>query len=84
MIYATVFDEWGKAISDFFTNLDPLNAWAWILIICGIAAIFVLIFFTEFKRAERDSMKFTAIILVVASVLLGLGLHFLLTYIGLW
>jgi len=84
MLSQTVFDQWAKDIQAAFANADPIMVWAWILLISGIAAFFFFIFFTEFKRAERESIKFSVITTVIASICIGLGLHFFLTASGYW
>jgi hypothetical protein len=84
MLAQTIFDQWGTDIKNFFANLDPIYAWAWVLIVCGIVALFMLILFTEFKRTERESIKFSFFALLIAAACLGFGLHLLLTYLGLW
>ena len=63
---------------------DPVLVWAWILIVIGIIFSVLLVFFTEYKRKERDSVKFTAISILIASFCLGIGLHLLLVANGNW
>ena len=84
MILQNAFEKFGTSIKNFFINLDPIEAWGWVLIIIGLIFVFLLVFFTEYKRPERDSIKFTTIIIILASICLGLGLHMILTASGLW
>ena len=84
MIFQTVFAKWGESIRDFFLYMDYNLFWGWILFVVGLASVFLLIMFTDFKRQERDSVKFTAITTVVAAFLLGFSLHLLLMGYGLW
>lgn len=79
-----VLQKWGQAIKETFQNMDYNGFWGWILFILGILTIFILILFTQYKRPERDSVKFTAITLVIASVFLGFGLHLILIARGIW
>ncbi|MHA1777454.1 MAG: hypothetical protein ACTSWC_11815 [Promethearchaeota archaeon] len=85
MLYQTnVLEKWGQSIKETFQNMDYNGFWGWILVILGIITLFILILFTQYKRPERDSIKFTAITLVVASVFLGFGLHMILIARGIW
>lgn len=84
MLGQTVFDTWGESIKEAIENTDPIMAWGWTLLIASIVFVFALIYFTEFKRKERESVKFSAITLVIASLLFGFGLHLILTADGLW
>lgn len=84
MLMQTVFEEWGKKIKDAIEKADPIEVWAWVLISSGIFLVFLLILFTEFKRPERDSIKFSVIIVLLASLCLGLGMHLMLLVYGLW
>ena len=63
---------------------DPNQVLGIILIIAGIISVFLLVLFTEFKRKERDSVKFTFIIMLIASLCLGLGIDLYLVAIGRW
>jgi RsiW-degrading membrane proteinase PrsW (M82 family) len=80
----SVFERWGNAIKDAWENADPVEVWAWVIIIIGIIALFLLIFFTEYKRKERDSIKFSVITLLIASICFSLGLTMLLNAYGVW
>ena len=80
----TVFDGMGESWRNFWGNLDYVAFWGWILLVLGVIFLFLLIFFTEFKRPERDSVKFTSIIIIIAAALMGIGLHMILTAGGLW
>lgn len=80
----SVFQEWGQSIREAWQNMDIVGFWGWILLVLGILTFFLLVFFTEYKRKERDSVKFTAITVIVASVLLGFGLHMILIARGIW
>jgi hypothetical protein len=80
----TVFEEWGKKIKEGIANTDPVMVWAWIFLISGLIVGFLLVFFTEFKRTERESVKFSLITAVFVSILLGLGIEFMLTAYGYW
>ena len=84
MLLQNAFEKFGTTIKNFFINLDPIEAWGWVLLIIGIIFVFFLVFFTEYKRPERDSIKFTTIIIILASICLGLGFHMILTASGLW
>jgi len=84
MLYQSAFEKFGTSIKNWFINLDPISVWGWVIISIGIVFVFLLIFFTEYKRPERDSIKFTTIIIILASFCLGLGLHMVLTSSGLW
>ena len=84
MLLQNAFEKFGTTIKNFFINLDPIEAWGWVLIIIGIIFVLLLVFFTEYKRPERDSIKFTTIIIILSSICLGLGLHMILTAAGLW
>lgn len=84
MLYQTVFDTWAENIKEAIENTDPIMAWGWTLLIISLVFVFALIYFTEFKRKERESVKFTAITLVIASLFFGFGLHLILTADGLW
>ncbi len=84
MFIETVFQKWGEAIREAWQNADWNVFWGWILIVVGILSVFLIILFTEFKRKERDSVKFTAIMAVVASIFLGFGLHMVLIGRGAW
>lgn len=83
MILQTTLEKFGSSIEKFFQNLDPIEFWGSFLMVVGVFFIFLLIFFTEYKRVERDSIKFTTITIIIASICLGLGLHMLLTASGL-
>ena len=84
MLLQNAFEKFGTSIKNFFINLDPIEAWGVILMIIGVIFVFLLVFFTEYKRPERDSIKFTSIIIILASICLGLGLHMILIAGGLW
>lgn len=84
MLLQNAFEKFGTTIKNFFINLDPIEAWGWVLIIIGIIFVLLLVFFTEYKRPERDSIKFTTIIIILSSICLGLGFHMILTASGLW
>ena len=84
MLFQNALEKFGTSIKDFFVNLDPLSAWGSIIISIGIVFVLLLVFFTEYKRPERDSIKFTSIIIILASICLGLGLHMVLIASGLW
>jgi len=84
MLYQSVFQEFAKAWRAFWQNLDYLAFWGWIILVIGALCVFALILFTEYKRKERDSVKFTAIMILVSAVFLGLGLHMILTASGFW
>ena len=84
MLFQNALEKFGTSIKDFFVNLDPISAWGSIIITIGIVFILLLVFFTEYKRPERDSIKFTTIIIILASICLGLGLHMVLIASGLW
>lgn len=84
MMFGTVFDRWGEAIREAWQNADWNVFWGWILIFFGLACVFLIILFTEFKRKERDSVKFSAIMTVIAAILLGFGLHLVLIGRGIW
>ena len=77
-----VFEEWGEKAKIWWENLDPVNVWGSILVTIGIAAFILLIIFTEYKREERDSMKFTMIILVIFALCAGFGFHMILVSNG--
>ncbi len=80
----TIFEEWGQNIKDYWTNMDYVSFWGTVLITLGVLTFFLLLFFTEYKRAERDSIKFTAITVVISAIFLGFGLHMVLISRGLW
>ena len=84
MLLQNAFEKFGNSIKNFFIDLDPIEAWGVILLILGIIFVSLLVFFTEYKRPERDSIKFTTIIIILASICLGLGLHMILIAGGLW
>ena len=84
MIFQTVFDQWGADIKAAFANLDPIMVWGWILFFSGVAALFFLIFFTEYKRPERESMKVSLIMVIISAACFGFGLNFILTANGFW
>ena len=84
MLFQNAFEKFGASVQNFFLNLDPLEFWGGFLIVIGFIFVFLLIFFTEYKRPERDSIKFTTITIILASICLGLGLHMILTASGLW
>lgn len=84
MIFSTIFDQWGEQIKYAWEHADPVEIWGWILFSIGIVCIFLLIFFTEYKRQERDSIKFSVIIMVITAITLGFGLHLILTANGYW
>jgi len=84
MLFQNALEKFGTSIKNFFVNLDPLSAWGSIFITIGIVFVLLLVFFTEYKRPERDSIKFTSIIIILASICLGLGLHMVLIANGLW
>ncbi|UYP45829.1 hypothetical protein NEF87_002114 [Candidatus Lokiarchaeum ossiferum] len=80
----TVFDGLADNWKNFWSTLDYVAFWGWILLVLGVIFLFLLIFFTEFKRPERDSVKFTSIVIIIAAALMGIGLHMVLTAGGLW
>ena len=84
MLLQNALEKFGTTIKNFFINLDPIEAWGWVLLIIGIIFVLLLVFFTEYKRPERDSIKFTTIIIILSSICLGLGFHMILTASGLW
>lgn len=84
MFPGTVFEKWGEAIRLAWQNADWNLVWGWVLMILGLASVFLIITFTQYKRKERDSVKFTAIMTVIAAALLGFGLHMVLIGNGLW
>ena len=84
MIVGTIFERWGESIRTAWQTADWNIFWGWVLLVVGIASVFLIIIFTQFKRKERDSVKFTAIAGVVAAALLGFGLHMILIGRGLW
>ena len=84
MLMQSVFEKWGEDIKLAFENADPVEVWAWVLLSIGIVCAFLLIFFSEYKRTERDSMKFTIIMVFLTSIFLGLGFDMLLTVQGKW
>jgi hypothetical protein len=84
MLFQTIFDEWGEQIKQAWMNADPIEIWGWILVVFGITFVALLIIFSEYKRPERDSVKFSAIIVVLASICLGFGLHLVWTASGYW
>lgn len=84
MILTTVFQKWGESIRDFFKYMDYNAFWGWILLFIGVLSVFLLIIFTQFKRTERDSVKFSAITTVIAAIAIGFGLHLILLSQGLW
>lgn len=84
MLLQSVFSGWADSWREFWADLDYVMFWGIIILILGITLLFVLIFFTEFKRKERDSVKFSAIIAVIASILMAWGLHMILTAQGFW
>jgi hypothetical protein len=84
MLLQTIFDEWGEKIKIAWETADPVEIWGWIIFSIGIACVFLLIFFMEYKRQERDSIKFSVITMVIASISLGFGLHMILIANGLW
>ena len=84
MLMQSVFEQWANDIKTAVEAADPIEVWAWILIITGVFTVFLLIFFPEFQRAERESVKFSAISAVIAAVLLGFGFHLLLMSYNLW
>jgi hypothetical protein len=79
----SVFERWWNDINKTIENADPVEVWAWILISLGIALALILIMFTEYKRKERDSVKFSALIILASSACFGLGIHMLLISFGL-
>ena len=84
MLLQSVFSKFFDTFREFWENLDYVLFWGIIILVLGIILLFVLIFFTEYKRKERDSVKFSAIIIVIASILMALGLHMILTANGFW
>ena len=83
MIVGTVFERWGESIRTAWQTADWIIFWGWVLMIVGIACVFLIIIFTQFKRKERDSIKFTSITTVIAGILLGFGFHMVLVGNGL-
>ncbi|MCF2139146.1 MAG: hypothetical protein K9W44_03745 [Candidatus Lokiarchaeota archaeon] len=79
-----VLQEWGQSIKETFQNMDYNGFWGWILLILGILTFFLLILFTQYKRPERDSVKFTAITLILAGIFVGFGLDMILIARGIW
>lgn len=84
MLFESVFQRWGRAIRLWWVDMDWNVFWGWGLIILGILCVALLITFTQFKRKERDSVKFSAIMVVIASLLFGFGLHMILIGRGFW
>ena len=84
MLFQNAFEKFGTSVQNFFINLDALEFWGGFLVAIGFIFVFLLVFFTEYKRSERDSIKFTTIVIILASICLGLGLHMILTASGLW
>ncbi|MHA1521342.1 MAG: hypothetical protein ACTSVZ_13295 [Promethearchaeota archaeon] len=80
----TIFEEWGQNFKDYWTNMDYVGFWGWVLLALGFLSFFLLLFFTEYKRTERDSVKFTAITVIISSIFFGFGLHMVLISRGLW
>ncbi len=74
----------------FQNNVNPTSSgkdllgWGWFLIVFGIICFILLVVFTEFKRKERESMKFSIIIIILTSFSIGLGIDLLLNYSGIW
>jgi hypothetical protein len=79
-----VFEQWGQQIKDAWETADWIEVWGWIIFAIGILCIVLLIIFTEYKRPERDSIKFSVIVIIIGSLCLGIGLHMILTAGGLW
>jgi hypothetical protein len=73
-----VFEEWGQKIKAWWETLDPVNVWGTILLIVSISMLLVLILFTEYKREERDSMKFSLILILIIAICGGFGFHMIL------
>lgn len=79
----SVFERWWNDINKTIQNADPVEVWGWVLLSIGVVLTLLLIMFTEYKRKERDSIKFSAIIILFASAFLGIGLHMVLISYGL-
>ena len=79
----SVFERWWNDFNKTIQNADPVEVWAWVLISLGVIFALLLIMFTEYKRKERDSVKFTGLIIFVSSACLGIGIHMLLISYGL-
>ena len=84
MLLQTVFDQWGKQIKEAWEAMDPVEVWGWILLSIGIICVMLFIIFTEYKRPERDSIKFSVIIILFAAVFMGIGLDMILMANGIW
>jgi MFS superfamily sulfate permease-like transporter len=84
MLLQSVFSSWADSWRNFWADLDYVLFWGIIILVLGVILLFVLIFFTEFKRKERDSVKFSAIIAVIASILMAIGLNAILVANGFW
>ncbi len=78
MILQGVFEQWGQNWQDFVETADPVRIWGIVLLTLAIVCFALLVFFTEYKRPGRESVKFTAIILVLFSLFAGFGLHMIL------
>ena len=84
MLLQSVFSNWSDSWREFWADLDYVLFWGIIILVLGIICLFVLIFFTEFKRKERDSVKFSAIIAVITALLMALGINMILVANGFW
>ncbi len=87
MVSLTIFSAFSgiaEGWNNFWGDMDYNAFWGWVLVILGVICLFLLIFFTEYKRPERDSVKFSAITVVIASILIGFGLNMVLIAGGLW
>ena len=84
MLLQSVFSSWADSWREFWADLDYVLFWGIIILVLGIICLFVLIFFTEFKRKERDSVKFSAIIAIITALLMALGINMILVANGFW
>jgi hypothetical protein len=78
-----IFEDWGEKIKIWWDNLDPVNFWGIFLLVAAIVMLLFLVLFTEYKREERDSMKFSIIFIILIAVSGGFGLHMILISMGL-
>ncbi|MHA1646182.1 MAG: hypothetical protein ACTSVU_04020 [Promethearchaeota archaeon] len=84
MILDSVFTKWGASIKEFWATMDYNLFWGWFLVVFGLIFLTFLIIFTQYKRKERDSIKFTAIIIVLAAICLAFGFDMILVSSGIW
>jgi uncharacterized membrane protein len=71
----TFFEEMWDRAKNAVENANPVEVWGTVLIIVGIVFAALLIVFTEYKRQERDSVKFSMIMITMMSVCIGFGTH---------